>query len=82
ATAQPLLVVTGVEDLQVPVSDAEALSAAHPRSRLVIISGMNHVLKIVPPADIASNQRAYADPSFELSEELVNSVSKFILGQQ
>ena len=81
ATAQPLLVVTGVEDLQVPVSDAEALSAAHLQSRLVIIPGMNHVLKIVPPADIASNQRAYADPSFELSEELVNSVSEFILGQ-
>ncbi len=81
AIAQPLLVVTGVEDLQVPVSDAEALSAAHPRSQLVVIPGMNHVLKMVPAADLAANQRAYADPSFELSEELVNSVSEFILGQ-
>ncbi|MBU8912755.1 MAG: lysophospholipase [Spirochaetales bacterium] len=81
ATPQPLLVVNGVEDLQVPVSEAEALSAARPDARLVVIPGMNHVLKIVPPADLAANQRSYTDPSFGLSEELVNAVSEFVLGQ-
>ena len=81
ATVQPLLLVTGVEDTQVPVSDAEALSAVRPDARLVVIPGMNHVLKIVPPADLAANQRAYADPAFELSEELVNAMSEFVLGQ-
>ncbi len=81
ATVQPLLLVTGVEDIQVPVSDAEALSAVRPDARLVVIPGMNHVLKIVPPADLAANQRAYADPAFELSEELVNAMSEFVLGQ-
>lgn len=81
ATPQPLLLVTGVEDIQVPVSDAEALSTVRPDARLVVIPGMNHVLKIVPPADLAANQRAYADPAFELSEELVNAISEFVLGQ-
>jgi uncharacterized protein len=80
AVPQPLLIVTGVEDIQVPVSDARALAAARPDARLVIVNGMNHVLKMVPPADMTANQRAYADPSFGLSDELVTAVSEFVRG--
>jgi len=81
AMPQPLLIIGGTEDLQVAPADADALANARPDARTVMIEGMNHVLKIVPAGDLAANQRAYGDPAFELSEELVVSVVNFILGR-
>ncbi|MCU0619759.1 MAG: lysophospholipase [Gemmatimonadaceae bacterium] len=44
----PVLVVQGTTDLQVGVADARALAAANPpRTTLVLVEGVNHVLKRV-----------------------------------
>ncbi|MDL2356694.1 MAG: alpha/beta fold hydrolase, partial [Pseudomonadota bacterium] len=43
----PVLIAQGSTDIQVAVSEAEALKQALPRARLVLIPGMNHVLKMV-----------------------------------
>jgi pimeloyl-ACP methyl ester carboxylesterase len=75
---EPTLIVQGTTDLQVGVGDAEALAAAQPDAELVIIEGMNHVLKDAP-LDPVANQAAYADPSLPLSQGLLDAVAGFIL---
>ena len=42
----PALIVQGSHDIQVSVADAHALQAAKPDAELLIIPGMNHLLRI------------------------------------
>ena len=44
----PLFIGQGTTDLQVKMTDAEALSAARPDATLVPFEGVNHVLKVAP----------------------------------
>ena len=41
----PVLIVQGTTDIQIQVEDAKKLAAANSNSELVIIEGMNHILK-------------------------------------
>lgn len=77
-TKVPMLVVQGDNDLQVALADANALHAAQPKSELVVVAGMNHVLKDVPPSDTKANFGAYADPSLPVDTKLVDSVAEFV----
>ncbi|MDQ0352076.1 pimeloyl-ACP methyl ester carboxylesterase [Alkalibacillus filiformis] len=71
----PTLIVQGTHDTQVFVEDAENLAESYPNNDLVIVDGMNHVLKdSASPDDMSS----YADPSIPLSEELVEEINQFI----
>jgi pimeloyl-ACP methyl ester carboxylesterase len=71
------LVVQGSTDIQIAVKDAERLAQAEPDARLVIIDGMNHVLKEVrePAQQIAS----YSNPALPLHPQLGKIVGDFIL---
>ena len=71
----PVLILQGTNDLQINVADAERLHAANAKSELVILDGVNHVLKKV--ADMAENQRSYHDPALLLDERLVNAIVGF-----
>jgi uncharacterized protein len=72
----PVLIVQGTTDLQTPVDDARRLVAAKPGSRLLLVDGMNHVLK---RATTPEEQRAaYTDPSVPLATGLVEGVAKFL----
>ena len=71
----PVLILQGTNDLQIKVTDAERLHAANAKSELVILDGVNHVLKKV--ADMAENQRSYRDPALLLDERLVNAIVGF-----
>jgi fermentation-respiration switch protein FrsA (DUF1100 family) len=73
----PMLIVNGETDLQVPVTEARALSAAQPKARLVLVPGMNHVLKAAP-ATRAENLATYADPSLPVVPALVDAVVAFV----
>ena len=73
----PVLIVQGTTDIQVPVDDARRLAAADPRGKLVIIDGMNHVLKMVP-ADQAAQMKSYSDPSLPVARQLVRALASFI----
>ena len=57
----PVLLLQGTTDIQVSVDEAKALKAAKPDAELVLIEGMNHVLKRAP-ADRAQNMAAYSNP--------------------
>jgi pimeloyl-ACP methyl ester carboxylesterase len=77
----PMLIVSGDTDLQVPVAEARALSAAQPKAQLLLVSGMNHVLKAAPP-DRAANLATYADPSLPVLPALVDAVATFVKAQR
>ncbi len=74
----PLLIVQGDRDLQVNVTDANALAAAQPKARLVVLPGVNHVLKNVATTDRAANIATYANPSLPVSAAAVDAVATFV----
>ena len=74
----PLLIVQGDQDIQVTVDDAKSLAAAQPKARLVLLPGVNHVLKIPPGGDRAANLKAYADPSLAIAPAVVEAIAGFV----
>jgi uncharacterized protein len=73
----PVLIAQGTLDAQVPVTDAQLLAHAQPKGKLLIVDGMNHVFKRVP-ADAASQQRSYTDPSAPVAPELIEGIASFV----
>jgi pimeloyl-ACP methyl ester carboxylesterase len=73
----PTLIVQGDTDIQVPVDAARALHEAMPAAELVIVEGMNHVLKIVP-SDQAKQIASYNDPSLPIAPKLHECIVRFI----
>jgi pimeloyl-ACP methyl ester carboxylesterase len=73
----PVLIVQGTFDAQVPPSDAELLAHAQPKAKLLMIDGMNHVLKRVP-ADRESQQKSYSDPTIPDAPELIDGIAQFV----
>lgn len=73
----PILIVQGTTDIQVGVADAEKLKKEKKDATLLIVAGMNHVLKEAP-ADRAANAATYKDPKLPLKPELVTGVVDFI----
>lgn len=74
---QPVLIVQGENDIQVPMSEAALLAKAAPKARLVTLLGMNHILKIAP-AERAANVATYADPALPLAPGLVQAIVDFV----
>jgi len=73
----PALIVQGMHDIQVAVEDAERLHAAKPDAKLLLVPGMNHVLRIVP-ADREQQLGSYNDPQLPLANALGNGIVEFI----
>jgi pimeloyl-ACP methyl ester carboxylesterase len=73
----PVLIVQGMTDLQVSVLDAQQLAAAHPASKLVLIEGMNHVLKEAP-AERSANLQIYVTPDVPLASALLPAIAMFL----
>ena len=57
-----------------------ALRQAAPSSQLVIVDGMNHVLKTAP-ADPQKNYATYSDPSLPLAPAFVAALKDFLAGR-
>ena len=75
----PVLVAQGTHDLQVSVEDARLLSKAQPAARLLLVEGMNHVLKETP-ADAKQQAPAYSDPSLPVAPKFLAEVVTFVKG--
>jgi pimeloyl-ACP methyl ester carboxylesterase len=73
----PVMVVQGTNDLQVKMTDANALAAAFPAGRLLVIEGMNHVLKAAP-ADRAGQMPSYSDPAIPVVPRLLDEMATFV----
>jgi pimeloyl-ACP methyl ester carboxylesterase len=74
----PLLIVQGDNDIQVTVEDAKALVVAQPRAELVILPGVNHMLKVPEGKDRGANLRAYADPRLPIAASAVEAIANFV----
>jgi pimeloyl-ACP methyl ester carboxylesterase len=72
----PVLIVQGSTDMQAMLEDARRLSQAHPSAKLVIIDGMNHVLKEVREA--SRQMASYSDPVGQ-HRELAAVIGGFVL---
>jgi pimeloyl-ACP methyl ester carboxylesterase len=76
----PLLVINGDNDIQVPAKDAELLHQANPKSKLVIIPKMNHVLKDAP-YDRLGNFETYNQPKLPINQQLIKEMASFVLSK-
>lgn len=74
---KPILIIQGTTDIQVDVKEAELLKKANPKAELVIIEGMNHILKDAD-ADNFKNMATYNNPDLPLNDLFVNSLLGFI----
>jgi len=74
---EPILICQGTTDIQVAVEEAEALKKAAPTAKLVIVQGMNHVLKSVP-ADPVKQTASYSDPALPINPELMKNIIEFV----
>ncbi len=74
----PILIVHGVNDLQVKYPEAEKLMSARPDAQLLLLENMNHVLKDAP-ATLQENMATYSQADLPLAEGLVTGISSFIL---
>ncbi|CCB63559.1 MULTISPECIES: alpha/beta hydrolase [unclassified Hyphomicrobium] len=77
AVTCPVLIVQGSTDLQVFLDDAHQLSTALPSARLVVISGMNHILKEAPE-DRAQNFATYGNSFLPLDPQLLPVLADFV----
>lgn len=77
ALTVPVLIAQGTTDIQVGVAEAERLARAQPKAKLLVIEGMNHVLKLVP-AEQGAQLRSYGDPSLPVAPELLDGIAGFL----
>jgi pimeloyl-ACP methyl ester carboxylesterase len=73
----PVLIAQGTTDIQVREVDAKGLANGNPAAKLLMIEGMNHVLKMV------SNEQgkqisSYSDPSLPVAPELITAIGGFV----
>ncbi len=72
----PVTIVQGTADVQVTMTDAEALKRSDPAAQLVVVDGMNHVLKHAP--DISSRAAivaGYSDPKLQDAPQVIDAVA-------
>ncbi|MET0320589.1 MAG: alpha/beta fold hydrolase [Duganella sp.] len=79
ALTMPVLIVQGTSDIQVKVTDAEALAKAQPAAKLVVVDGMNHLLKIVGD-DQALQVKSYGSADLPVAPQLIDAVATFVQG--
>ncbi|PRY34207.1 hypothetical protein CLV58_11879 [Spirosoma oryzae] len=78
----PVLLVNGGRDIQVAVTEAEALKKARPDARLVIYPDMTHMLKNSVSASIDDNLKTYHDPTLPLTPGLASELARFARQKQ
>jgi hypothetical protein len=71
------LIIQGTTDIQVALTDANALHAANPNSELAIIEGMNHIFKKAPE-DRNLNKKTYNQPELPLHPDLILTLVNFL----
>jgi fermentation-respiration switch protein FrsA (DUF1100 family) len=76
ALSDPALIAQGTTDIQVDVADAKLLAAAKPDAQLLLVDGMNHVLKSAT-LDNASQNAAYTSTTLPVVPALIDAVATF-----
>ena len=74
----PVLIVQGTSDLHVSSVDARRLAEANPAARLLLLPGVNHVLKQVEGDDRAANAATYSNPALPLAPGVAEAIVEFV----
>lgn len=74
--SKAILIAHGSTDLQVGIADARLLADARLDARLLIVEGMNHVLKAAD-GSTASHNEAYTNPDLPVVPELIRELAEF-----
>jgi pimeloyl-ACP methyl ester carboxylesterase len=72
----PVTIVQGTADVQVSMTDANALKAALPAAHMVVVNGMNHILRYAP--DTSSMQAVlagYQNASLPIDSHVVDALA-------
>jgi pimeloyl-ACP methyl ester carboxylesterase len=72
----PVLLLQGTTDIQVGVDEAKMLKAAKPDSELILIDGMNHMMKSAP-ADRGQNIATYGNPDLPIVVDVPGLIGAF-----
>ncbi|HEX4013512.1 MAG TPA: alpha/beta hydrolase [Candidatus Cybelea sp.] len=71
----PVTIVAGTADVQVGLADAQALKRGNPSATLVVIKGMNHLLKYAPDtSSAAAIAAAYQNNSLPVDPQAIDAV--------
>ncbi len=73
----PILIVNGTKDMQILETDAQLLHQAVPKSELLIIENMNHVLKEIKNGE-EENMASYSDGDLPVMPKLIESIANFV----
>ena len=76
----PVMIIQGTTDIQTGLDDAKRLANALAGSKLVVIEGMNHIMKPAP-ADRQMNILTYTQPDLALKKELIFNLIPFVSGK-
>jgi pimeloyl-ACP methyl ester carboxylesterase len=73
----PITIVQGTADIQVTLVDADALKKAAPAATLVVIPGMNHLLKYAPDtSSMTAVLKGYQNPALPVDPQAVQAVAQ------
>lgn len=75
---EPVLVVSGTTDIQVPVEDGKRLADARPGIKHLVLEQMNHVLKQTAKTGRVEQLPVYVDPTIPLHPKLVDEIAAFL----
>jgi len=73
ALTMPAVIIQGTTDIQVSSDEAKALKAAKPDAELIVIEGMNHVMKRAP-ADRMQNIATYSKPDLPIVPDVPKTI--------
>jgi uncharacterized protein len=77
----PTTIVQGTADVQIGMADANALAKADPTAKLVIVTGMNHVLKHAPDmSSQAAVLSGYTNPKLPVEPQVIEAVASIFQG--
>lgn len=77
----PVLLINGTKDLQVTAVEAEKLAKADPGAELVLLEGMNHILRKIEGSEL-ENSKSYNEPRLPLHPDLIPTIVAFIRKQK
>lgn len=77
----PVLIVQGDTDLQVATADAQRLKAARPDAELLLLRGVNHVLKQAP-TDRSANLATYTNGDLPVDGRVTEAMVRFVKSLQ
>jgi hypothetical protein len=74
----PVLIVQGDKDIQIRVTDAQALKAAKAEAQLFIVPGATHTLKAASDTLVGMQAPTYINPALPLVPGVVDTIAAFV----